>query len=159
MTRATAVVVAVATDESRRVADAITRGYVLGAIALLTSVVLTIGFAVRTKGGSMRIHNWRFWLGVACLAAAAIVGIVGYLQLSEEPLVNHQIPYLASAGMALVVLSVLGGSLIVAEQVRADERTLAELEAAVEALAAAIAPAIEAPPRRAVVTPQADPDA
>jgi uncharacterized membrane protein len=148
VTGAGAVVIAVASDESRQVADAITRGYVLGAVALFVSVLLTIGFAVRAKGGPMRIHNWRFWLGVACLAAAAVVAIVGYLQLSEEPLVNHQIPYLASAGMAVVVLSVLGGSLIVAEQVRADERTLAELEAAVEALAAAIAPAIESPPRR-----------
>ena len=81
-------------------------------------------------------------------AAAAIVGIVGYLQLSDEPRVNHQIPYLASAGMALVVLSVLGGALIVAEQMRADEQQLAELEAAIEALAAAVAPAIEAPARR-----------
>jgi uncharacterized membrane protein len=153
-----AIVVAVASDESRRVADAITRGYVLGAIALLVSTLLIIGFAVRSKGGPMRIHNWRFWLGMACLAAATIVGIIGYLQLSDEPLVNHQIPYLASAGMALVVLSVLGGSLIVAEQVRADERTLAELEAAVEALAAAIAPAIEAPPRR-IATPDPRPDA
>ena len=48
----------------------------------------------------------------------------------------------------LVVLSVLGGALIVAEQMRADERQLAELETAVEALAAAVAPAIEAPARR-----------
>lgn len=153
MTAAVAVVLAV-TAESRRVSDAITRGYVLGAIALPLSTVSLVGLA-RLGGHHMRIRNWRFWLGVACLAAATVVGIVGYLQLSDEPRVNHQIPYLASAGMALVVLSVLGGALIVAEQMRADERQLAELEAAVEALAAAVAPAIEAPARRAP-TPAAD---
>jgi len=149
-------VLGAATEESRRISDAITRGYVLGAIALLVTILLIISFAARSGRSSMRIRNWRFWLGVACIAAAAVVGIVGYLQLSEEPLVNHQIPYLASAGMALIVLSVLGGSLIVAEQVRAEERTLAELEAAVEALATAIAPTVESPARRVVASPDAD---
>jgi hypothetical protein len=135
------------TRQSRSVSDAITRAYVLGAIAVLLSAVSLIGLA-RLGGKHVKIRNWRFWLGVACLAAASIVGIVGYLQLSDEPRVNHQIPYLASAGMALVVLSVLGGTLIVAEQMRADDQQLAELEAAIEALAAAVAPAIEAPARR-----------
>ncbi len=135
------------TEESRRVSDAITRGFVVGVIVLLLSTAALIGL-VRSGGHHVRMRNWRFWLGVACVAAAAVVGLIGYLQLSEEPKVNHQIPYLASAGMALVVLSVLGGALIVAEQLRADERQLAELEAAVEALAAAVAPAIEAPARR-----------
>jgi hypothetical protein len=143
------IVLLAVTAESRRVADAITRGYVAGVIAVFLSVVVVVVFAARRGGHPVRMNNWRFWLGVACIAAAAVVGIIGYLQLSEEPLVNHQIPYLASAGMALVVLSVLGGSLIVAEQVRADERQLAELEAALTALAAAVAPAIEAPARRA----------
>lgn len=142
-------VLVAAVEESRDIADAITLGYVVGVVTMLVSIVVLVAFAARSGGHLMKTHNWRFWLGVACLAAAAVVGIVGYLQLSEEPLVNHQIPYLASAGMALVVLSVLGGSLIVAEQVRADERKLAELEAAVTALAAAVAPAIEAPARRA----------
>jgi hypothetical protein len=135
------------TQESRRISDAIAHGFGLGAIAVLLSAISLIGLA-RLGGHHVKIRNWRFWLGVACLAAAAIVGIVGYLQLSDEPRVNHQIPYLASAGMALVVLSVLGGALIVAEQMRADEQQLAELEAAIEALAAAVAPAIEAPARR-----------
>lgn len=135
------------TAESRRVADAITRAYAAGAIALFLAVVVAVALAARSGGHSVRIQTWRFWLGIACLAAASVVGIVGYLRLSEEPLVNHQLPYLASAGMALVVLSVLGGSLIVAEQVRADERKFEELEAAVMALAAAVAPAIEAAPR------------
>ena len=39
--------------------------------------------------------HWRLVLGVASLVAAAIVGIVGYLKLSLEPSLNHQLPYLA----------------------------------------------------------------
>jgi hypothetical protein len=139
------------TQESRDLAHAITRAYVASLVALFVSEVVVIGLASRRVrgGGPSVVRNWRFWLGAACVAAAAVVGIVGYLQLSTEPRVNHQLPYLASAGMAVVILSVLGGSLIVAAQVRTDESQLAELEAAVQALATAVAPAIESPARRA----------
>jgi uncharacterized membrane protein len=130
------------------VAHAVTRGYLAGMLAVLVSVGVVVGIGARRGGRAMNIRRWRLWLGVACIAAAAVVGVVGYLKVSDEPLVNHQIPYLASAGMALVVLSVVGGSLVVAEQVRADERQIAELEAAVAELASAVAPAIEALPRR-----------
>ena len=142
-------VVLAATAESERIADAITRGYVAGGVALLGSTLVVIGFATRTGGAPVNPRHWRFLLGVASLAAAAVVGIVGYLQLSTEPAVNHQIPYLASSGMALVFLAVLGGSLLVAEQLRADEAHVQELESAIRDLADAVAPAIEAPPRRA----------
>lgn len=137
-----------ATAESERIADALTRGYVAGGVALLGSTLVVIGLATRTGGAPVNPRHWRFLLGVASLAAAAVVGIVGYLQLSTEPAVNHQIPYLASSGMALVFLTVLGGSLLVAEQLRADEAHVEELESAIRDLADAVAPAIEAPPRR-----------
>lgn len=77
----------------------------------------------------------RLVLGGLSLALAAIVGLVGYLKLSLEPSVNRQIPYLASAGMALVILAVFGGALIVGEQMRTDQARIEELEKAVERLA------------------------
>jgi uncharacterized membrane protein len=135
------------------VADAITRGYVIGALSLLASALFVIALAHRSGGAPVNPRNWRFLLGVASLAAGAVVGVIGYLRLSVEPAVNHQIPYLASAGMALVFLSVLGGSLLVAEQLRSDERRVEELESAVRTLAQALAPAIEAPPRRSAPDP------
>ena len=137
-----------ATAESERVADSITRAYVVGGVALLGSTLVVIGLATRTGGAPVNPRHWRFLLGVASLAAAAVVGIVGYLKLSVEPAVNHQIPYLASAGMGLVFLAVLGGSLLVAESLRADEAHVEELESAIRELSDALAPAIEAPPRR-----------
>ena len=93
-------------------------------------------------------QRWRLLAGLACLVVAAVIGIVGYLKLSLEPAVNRQIPYMASAGMALVLLSAIGGSLLVAEQLRTDDRRIEELEEAVRSLAAAMAPGIESPARK-----------
>jgi hypothetical protein len=89
----------------------------------------------------------RLLAGLACLALAAIVGLVGYLKLSLETDVNRQIPYMASAGMALVLLATIGGALLVGEQMRTDEQRIEELEAAVQQLASIVAPTVEAPPR------------
>jgi len=92
--------------------------------------------------------RWRLVLGAACLAAAAVVGIVGYLKLSLEPSLNHQLPYLASAGMALVLLSAIGASLVITDQLRTDDLHTQELTAAIERLADALAPDVERPARR-----------
>ena len=91
----------------------------------------------------------RLVLAAGCIAVAAIVGLIGWLKLSDEPQVNRQIPYLASAGMALVVLSAVGGSLLIAEQLRADDRRIEELEESVKQLAETLAPLVESPPRGA----------
>ena len=90
----------------------------------------------------------RLIAGLACFAAAGLVAIVGYLKISLEPDLNRQIPYLASAGMLLVILVVLGGALIVGEQLRTDAQRIEELETAVARLAAEVAPAVERPARR-----------
>ena len=84
------------------------------------------------------ISRWRLVAGVASLAAAAIVGLVGYLKLSLETSLNHQLPYLASAGMALVVLSAIGVVLIVSDQLRTDDTRMQELALAIQNLADAL---------------------
>ena len=94
-------------------------------------------------------RRWRLLTGVGCLVLAAIVGLVGWLKLSLEPAVNRQIPYLASAGMALVVLAAIGGSLLVADQLRSDADRIDELEEAVRRLTSTLEPIVESPPRRA----------
>ena len=135
------------------VAAALTGAFAIGLGTVITVAVLVFGLASRVNPGGAPVtqsqRRWRLILGVACITAAAIVGVIGYLKLSLEPAVNRQIPYLASAGMALVVLSAVGGSLLVAEQLRGDDQRLDELEAAVRHLADALAPTVEAPARRA----------
>ncbi len=90
----------------------------------------------------------RLMAGLGCFALATVVAIVGYLKISIEPDLNRQIPYLASAGMALVILVVLGGALIVGEQLRTDAQRIEELEQAVSTLASQVAPNVERPARR-----------
>ena len=123
----------------------------LGTVLIVALVLVVLTSRIKPGGAPMtrQQRRWRLILGVVFIAAAAIVGVVGYLKLSLEPAVNRQIPYLASAGMALVVLSAIGGSLLVAEQLRSDDDRLDELEAAMRQLADALAPTIEAPARRA----------
>src|SRR5580765_1647245 len=101
--------------------------------------------------------RWRVVVGVSALIAAAVVGLVGYLKLSLEPSLNHQIPYLASAGMALVVLCTIGGCLIVSDVIRSDSLRTEELAVAIQRLADALAPDIERPPRREPPDPQPSP--
>ena len=91
--------------------------------------------------------RWRLVLGVLALAAAAIVGLVGYLKLSLESQLNPQLPYLASAGMAVIVLSAIGVALIVVDQLRSEEASMQELSTAIERLADSLAAEVERPAR------------
>src|SRR5205807_2358644 len=84
----------------------------------------------------------------ATTALAAVVGGIGWYRISGEPLLNRQIPFLASAGIAVVVLAVLGAALIVAEQLRTDQNRIGELEQAMRSLTDALAPIVENPARR-----------
>jgi energy-converting hydrogenase Eha subunit G len=142
------------TDVVADVGAAVTGAYgiALGTILAVALIVSGLAYRVRTtrQGGQPMTdrQRWRLLAGLACLVLAALVGIVGYLKLSLEPAVNRQIPYMASAGMALVLLSAIGGSLLVAEQLRTDDRRIEELEEAVRSLASAMGPAIEAPARK-----------
>lgn len=93
-------------------------------------------------------RRWRLVVGLGCIAAAAVVGLVGYLKLSLEPSLNHQLPYLASAGMALILLSVFGASLVIADHLHRDDARMEELATAIQQLAAALSAGIERPARR-----------
>lgn len=114
-------------------------------------VALLVSFlsGLKPTGGTMKATRTRLWAGLATIAAAALVGGVGWYRISGEPLLNRQIPFLASAGIAVVVLAVLGGALVVAEQLRADQNRIGDLEDAVRSLTEALAPIVENPARRA----------
>ncbi|HVA43920.1 MAG TPA: hypothetical protein VNF50_10600 [Acidimicrobiales bacterium] len=105
----------------------------------------------RFRSGSgdnnMPLQRSRLMLGLGVLAAAAVIGIVGWYKLAGEPLLNRQIPYLASAGVAVVILAAIGGALLVADQLRGDDHRMDDLEAAVRTLADSLAPIIESPAR------------
>ncbi|MHB1445283.1 MAG: hypothetical protein ACYCZV_06460 [Acidimicrobiales bacterium] len=96
---------------------------------------------------NMPLQRTRLMLGLGVLALAALVGIIGWYKLAGEPLLNRQIPYLASAGVAVVILAAIGGALLVADQLRGDDHRMDDLEAAVRTLADSLAPIIESPAR------------
>jgi hypothetical protein len=123
---------------------------VFGVLAITFLTLFLTSHHTRT-GGPVTTHRTRLWTGLAVLAAAALVGGIGSYRVAGEPLLNRQIPFLASAGIVVVLLSVLGGSLIIAEQLRSDQHRMTELEDAVRALTEALAPRIEEPARRPVV--------
>jgi len=127
---------------------ALVAGGLLTAAAVL--VALSISHRSQQTGGiSMSLlQRNRLLAGLGCFAAAGVVAIIGYLKISIEPEINRQIPYLASAGMLLVILVVLGGSLLVGEQLRTDAERIDELEAAISRLTAEVEPLVERPARR-----------
>ncbi len=118
----------------------------------LLLVPLLLGFLAglrsRPLGGTVNATRTRLWIGLSVLGLAAVIGGIGWYQISGEPLLNRQIPFLASTGIVVVLLSALGGSLIVAEQLRGDQSRITELEDAVRTLTEALAPSIELPARR-----------
>lgn len=127
----------------------VTMASVLGPGTTFTSAVASpspIPSTGATPMSSARTNRLPIALGT--LLAAAVVAVVGWYKLSGQPQLNQQIPYLASAGLAVVILAAIGGSLLVAEQLRGDERRMEELEEAVRSLAATLSPLIEAPARR-----------
>jgi hypothetical protein len=104
---------------------------------------------MKSRGGSAvtTTSHWRLACGVLALVAAAIVGLVGYLKLSLEPSLNHQLPYLASAGMSVIVLSAIGVCLVITDQLRADDARMEELAVAIDRLAQVLGTDVERPPR------------
>lgn len=107
-------------------------------------------FAARDQDGGIDVDTtkrWRLLGGLGLLGAAAIVGVVGWLKISLETAVAVQMVYVASTGFAVLVLAVAGGSLVIADQLRADERRMREVEDALVNLAGQIQPLVSEPPR------------
>lgn len=133
------------------VASAITGSFALTVVAALAVAALLVLLSSRARPGGLRMNDprrrWRLIAGAACLAVAAVIGLVGWLKVSDEPQVNRQIPYLASSGMGLVIFAAVGGSLLVAEQLREDDQRIEELEEALRTLSETLSPIIESPPR------------
>ena len=119
------------------------------ALPLLLGFLAGLSRSPRPSGENMNSSRTRLWVGLGVLGLAALAGGIGWYRISGEPLLNRQVPFLASAGIVVVLLSVLGGSLIISEQLRGDQTRISELENAVRDLTAALAPMVELPPRRA----------
>lgn len=95
-----------------------------------------------------RWWRWGPFAAVLCFGVGVAAAVVGYLRLSLEPAVSRQLPYLASAGMTVILCSALGVALLVASRLAARSAEVAELREAVQHLAEALRDRIERPARR-----------
>lgn len=142
-----------------RVAAAIPGSFAIALLAALLGVGTMTGTLSLTRRGLVlatdvdggtdvdMTRRWRVMAGVALLAAAALVGILGYLKISIETLVPVQMVYMASAGFGVIVLAAAGGALLIAEQLRTDERRLTEIESALVMIAEHLRPDVADAPR------------
>ena len=101
------------------------------------------------SGGSAmsETRRWRLFAGIGLLLLAAVVGLIGWYKVSEEPALNFEMSVMFSAGVTAMILAVAGGALLVAEQMRTDDTRLDDMEDAIRSLVLAMAPAIERPAR------------
>lgn len=149
--------VLVATD--RDIAQALTGSSVLMLLAAAIGAVAFGGTYRLTTSGVLAAHlpdggldvdttrRWRTWASLGAFGVAGIVAIVGFVRIAAEPLVPIQLVYLASTGLAVVILAAIGGALLVSEQLRGDEHRLQEIERSLAVIASHVAAGIADPPR------------
>jgi hypothetical protein len=115
--------------------------------AAFNALLESAGPSPQEVGMFRQVQRWRLFGGIGLVVAAAIVAIVGYLRVSIEPDTARQVPLLMSAGLGTLILVVAGGSLLVADQIRAEDERVDEIEKSLARLAEVIGPTVEAPAR------------
>lgn len=85
------------------------------------------------------------WLGWICVGLGFLAMILGYLGVSNETIVEKQLPYLLSGGLAGIALVVFGARLLLIEDLRRDSGRLDRLETMVAQLHTALLSRPDAP--------------
>lgn len=65
------------------------------------------------------------------IVLGAVAGLLGWIGVSGEEIEALQLPYLASGGLAALVLTAIGAALLISSDVRADRERAGRLEAEV----------------------------
>ena len=65
------------------------------------------------------------------IAAAAVAGLIGWIGVSGRDVEALQLPFLASGGIAALILTAVGAALLISSDVRADRERAGRLEAEV----------------------------
>ena len=70
-------------------------------------------------------------LGWLLILAGAIAGLIGWIGVSGRDVEALQLPFLASGGVAALVLTAVGAALLISSDVRAERERAGRLEAQV----------------------------
>jgi hypothetical protein len=65
------------------------------------------------------------------IAAGAVAGLIGWIGVSGRDIEALQLPFLASGGIAALILTAVGAALLISSDVRADRERAGRLEAEV----------------------------
>ena len=95
------------------------------------------------------------WLGWICVGLGFLALFLGYMGVSGETIVEKQLPYLLSGGLAGIALVVFGARLLLIQDLRRDSGRLDRLETMVAQLHGALLSRPDAPRQRVEATPEA----
>ena len=70
-------------------------------------------------------------LGWLLIAAGAVAGLIGWIGVSGRDVEALQLPFLASGGVAALLLTAVGAALLISSDVRAERERAGRLEAQV----------------------------
>jgi hypothetical protein len=65
------------------------------------------------------------------IVAGAVAGLIGWIGVSGRDIEALQLPFLASGGIAALILTAVGAALLISSDVRADRERAGRLEAEV----------------------------
>ena len=91
------------------------------------------------------------WLGWICVGLGFLALIIGYFGVANETIVEKQLPYLLSGGLAGIALGVFGARLLLIQDLRRDSGRLDRLETMVAQLHGALLSRSDAPRQRTEV--------
>jgi hypothetical protein len=95
------------------------------------------------------------WLGWICVGLGFLALILGWVGVSGETIVEKQLPYLLSGGLAGIALVVFGARLLLIQDLRRDSGRLDRLETMVGQLHGALLARPDAPrPRTELNAPE-----
>lgn len=73
-------------------------------------------------------HRWRLIAGWALVALGGLAALLGWVGVSGKDLEALQLPYLASGGIGALVLTGVGVTLLISNDLRADRERLSRIE-------------------------------
>lgn len=87
-----------------------------------------LGRVDRDQVTRLLAERWREVAGWAAVLVGAVAGFLAWIGVSGKDIAPLQLPYLASGGIAAVVLTIFGVGLLVSADLQRDRKRLSRIE-------------------------------